>query len=145
MAYETNKLSFILSLPKEINEYFQSAINSVWYILHWSIYLRRYSLFAQQSKPSRHWLMARCWVLKVRMRTASQNLFYFSGQTAKSSPWLRARQNGGNGLDREVMLYDHFRVRSTARSVTIGASPWQVKSAYDQIGDFEGEMAHSGL
>ena len=63
------------------------------------------------------------------MRTASQNLFYFSGQTAKSSPWLRARQNGGNGLDREVMLYDHFRVRSTARSVTIGGSPIQVKSA----------------
>jgi len=24
MAYETNKLSFILSLPKEINEYFQA-------------------------------------------------------------------------------------------------------------------------
>jgi len=24
MAYETNKLSFILSLPKEINEYFQT-------------------------------------------------------------------------------------------------------------------------
>ena len=62
------------------------------------------------------------------MRTALQNLFYFSGQTAKSSPWLRARQNGGNGLDREVMLYDHFRVRSTARSVTIGGSPAEVKS-----------------
>ena len=62
------------------------------------------------------------------MRTASQNLFYFSGQTAESSPWLRARQNGGNGLDREVALYDHFRVRSTARSVTIGGSPAEVKS-----------------
>jgi len=29
-----------------------------------------------------------------------RNLFHFSGQTAKSSPWLRARQNGGNGLIR---------------------------------------------
>jgi hypothetical protein len=34
MAYETNKLSFILSLPKEINEYQPKAINSVWRILH---------------------------------------------------------------------------------------------------------------
>ena len=75
-----------------------------------------------------HWLMARCWVLKVRMRTASRNFFHFSGQTAKSSPWLRARQNGGNGLNLEEMLYVHFRVRSTARSVTIGLSPIQVKS-----------------
>jgi hypothetical protein len=36
-----------------------------------------------------------------------QDFSRFSGQTAKSSPWLRARQNGGNGLDREVMLYGH--------------------------------------
>ena len=62
------------------------------------------------------------------MRTALRNLFHFSGQTAKSSPWLRARQNGGNGLNLEEMLYDHFRVRSTARSVTIGVSPIEVKS-----------------
>jgi len=33
------------------------------------------------------------------MRTALLDLSGFSGQTAKSSPWLRARQNGGNGLD----------------------------------------------
>ena len=33
------------------------------------------------------------------MRTALLDLSGFSGQTAKSSPWLRARQNGGNGLN----------------------------------------------
>ena len=82
------------------------------------------------------------------MRTALQDLSRFSGQTAKSSPWLRARQNGGNGLNLEEMLYDHFRVRSTARSVTIGGSPIQVKSGswpYPRIRPNEGKYEKTPL
>jgi len=75
------------------------------------------------------------------MRTALQDLSRFSGQTAKSSPSLLARQNGGNGLDLEEMLYDHFRVRSTARSVTIGGSPIQVKSGSNRSPSFRTFLA----
>jgi len=59
------------------------------------------------------------------MRTASLDFSGFSGQTAKSSPSLHARQNGQNGLNLGEMLYDLDWVRSTARSVTIGVSPPQ--------------------
>jgi hypothetical protein len=40
------------------------------------------------------------------MRTASLDFSGFSGQTTKSSPWLRTRQNGQNGLNVGKMLYD---------------------------------------
>jgi hypothetical protein len=40
------------------------------------------------------------------MRTASLDFSGFSGQTAKSSPSLHARQNGQNGLNLGKMLYD---------------------------------------
>ena len=66
------------------------------------------------------------------MRTASQNLFYFSGQTAKPSPSTLLRSNWLVWV--VSLLYGHFydfkrkSVRSTARSVTIGLSPCEVKS-----------------
>ena len=41
-----------------------------------------------------HWLMARCWVLKVRMRTESQDFSCFSGQTAKPSAYTQADLGG---------------------------------------------------
>jgi len=50
-----------------------------------------------------HWLMARCWVLKVRMRTASRNFFLFSGQTAKPSACTQAGSNRPNYALDEVI------------------------------------------
>jgi hypothetical protein len=90
MAYETNKLSFILSLPKEINEYCK-ALNKQCFT-HTSL---KY-LFRRWHNKVSH-LLALTYGTLLSSQGTDAHCFSafdrFSGQTAKSSPYTRARSN----------------------------------------------------
>jgi hypothetical protein len=93
MALVTNKLSFILSIPTEINSYFYALTKQCF--THTSL---KY-LFRRWHNKVSH-LLALTYGTLLSSQGTDAHCFSafdrFSGQTAKSSPYTQARSNRPN-------------------------------------------------